>query len=152
MFDFEYREAEFRALEDAMRELDQVVAARIKGEGCAAMAQVAVRKAKELCPERTGALKRSIRRRRIGERYRGVRLPGLASRIFMGGKGAAHATLVHYGTVRTQANPFIINAIRDTASEQQQAFFAGCRKAWDTYVPGLARRAASRSFTASVTR
>ena len=154
MVEFDYSEAELRALEEALEAVDSVVASRIKGDGCRAMARLVARRARQEAPEVSGALKKSIRVRNASERYRGRLRKGLAARIYMGGRRAAHATLVHYGTVKMPANPFLTRAITADVAGQQQAFVEGCRKAWNIHIPALASGTggrSSRTFARAVT-
>lgn len=149
--EFDYNEAELRSLEEALEAVDQLVASRVRGDGCAAMARVAAKAARQYVPVKTGALKRSIRVRRTTDRSRGVKLRNAAANLFAGGKGARHAHLIELGTVRAAAIPYLAPAITKTGTEQHRAFVDACRVSFEKNVRALARGTASAAFVRSVT-
>ena len=103
-------------------------------------------RARELVPERTGALKASILARSASSLVStssGVRkISGTAAVVLAGNRGnitgAAHAVLVEYGTVRTAAHPFMEPAAMGTIQQQFQAAAVGSRRALERLAQQLA--------------
>jgi len=129
----------FEELELAMRRLPAAVTARVQGFGCRAMARVVADTARQLVPERTGALKASIRVRRVADRTAvGIRVAGAAAHVIAGGEGARHAHFVELGTSRAMPRPFMARALRSRRAEQHRAFARACERAFARTVRQLA--------------
>ena len=111
----------FGELVQAMDALPGLVAERVQGDGLIAVARVVRDEAKVLVPVRTGALRASIRTRRVAARVSGKRVAGAAARVVAGGAAAPHAALVEYGTVRAPAHPYLEPALLGTQTRQLAA-------------------------------
>lgn len=130
-FEIRYSEADFDFLDRALREMDDILAG-IHQEGSYEAAKVVAKRAKLLVPVATGALQRSIRafknRVRTGRRRSREFLRG--ARVFAGGRGARHAVLIEYGTIRMAARPYLAPAVELTESRQLKAYRVGALKAF----------------------
>ena len=110
--------------------LPPLVEAKVVGHGLAAAARVSAKRARRIAPVSTKAkgdgekhLNKTIRVKRRWWKFipGGKRIPRSAADLLAGGKGARHAHLVELGTVKTAANPFIQNAVRDSRGQQHNA-------------------------------
>ena len=135
-------------LERAIRQLPEGLVVRVYGDATAAMARVVARTARSEVPVVTGALRNSIRVRRVGERYRGRRIPGAAANLFVGGPGARHAHLVELGTIRAAANPFLQRSLDKRIGLQNRKFAEAAARALER----LTRQLATGTVPASVIR
>ena len=135
-------------LERAIRQLPEGLVVRVYGDATNAMARVVAKTAQSEVPVRTGALRNSIRVRRIGERYRGRRIPGAAANVFVGGPGAFHAHLVELGTRRAAANPFLRRSISQKQAVQHREFARAAARSLER----LTRQLATGTVPASVIR
>ena len=149
--DYQFTITGLDELEAAMRGLDDALARHIQGAGLIAMARVVVKEAKARVPVETGALQRSIRARKAGERFRGRKIPGGAANVFAGGPGARHAHLIELGTVKAPAYPFLSSALLATKSQQQDALVSGTSRELERQVRRLATGTQSRAITRLVT-
>jgi HK97 gp10 family phage protein len=66
--------------------------------------------AKDLCPERTGALRESISHT----------VTGTYGRVFTGSDPTYYGHMVHFGSIHNEADPFLYKASERHASEIQQ--------------------------------
>ena len=109
--------------------LPGLLAERVQGDGLVAAARVVRNTARASVPVRTGALQRSIKvRRRSQWVYTSggrKRVAGAAAQVVAGGRGARHAILVEYGTVRVPAQPYLEPGLLSTRSAQLAALRFG---------------------------
>ena len=119
---------EIRALGKQLDGLKRGQLNRIIGPSLGQMAVVVRRKAKQrnfIFTDKTGALRRSIRSRRIPATYGGRRYRTGAAAVFAGGPGARHAHLVeegHGGPRPAQPHRFLRMALLQTTNQQFSAF------------------------------
>ena len=135
-------------LAKAMNSLPGLLGARVQGGGLMAAARVVRDEAKTIVPVRSGALQRSIRAGRRAVTIETLsapkRVPGGAARVRAGGRGAMHAALAEYGTVRTAAQPYLEPALRSSANRQLTAAVAAMRKSFVNLGRSLAAGTATR--------
>ena len=125
-------------LEAAIAQLPESLVRYVYGDACRAGALVIAAAAKTEVPVLTGALLRSIRVRRVRERWRGRSYAGAAAQIFVGGDGARHAHLVELGTRHSAANPFLRRAISKRVNEQHQRFALAAAQSFERVVRAVA--------------
>ena len=130
-------------IESVLRELPFTVAQRVQGAGCAAIARAIVKQLKIQVPVDTGALKKTIRVRRIKDRIRGRTVPGAAAMVQIGSFEAFYSVFVEYGTVRQQANPFMRRSVEYTQALHLQVFAKAVGKEWEKTVRLLASKGGS---------
>ncbi len=111
-------------IRQGLRALPVLLAERVQGDGFRAAAGAVATRAKTVVPVKSGALRRSIKARRISERVltdRGVRrVPGAGARVTSGGPGARHAVFVEYGIrprQRRDARSYLRRAIIETQGQ-----------------------------------
>ena len=129
----------------AMEALPGLVAEHVQGAGLHAAAEVVRDEAKQTSEfaDKTGALRASIRARRVAGRVHtgaGVRkVPGAAARVEAGGAGARQAYLIEYGRAggvsktgkrypAAPPHPYLEPALTGTASRQLMAAVASMRQ------------------------
>ncbi|MCY3981314.1 MAG: HK97 gp10 family phage protein [Alphaproteobacteria bacterium] len=142
----------YEQLEAAIGMLPFLIQRRIQGAGCAAMARVVAANAKQLVPVRTGALRATIRVRRVGERTSRGRVPGAAANVYAGGPGARHSGLVEFGTARTQAQPYLRPALSMRQGEQHRRFAEAISRAFERTVRELASGTPGATLTRLATQ
>lgn len=135
----------------ALQALPGLMAARVQGDGLIAAARVARGHAQSLVPVRTGALKKSLRARRRAQTIETLtgrkRVPGAAAQLVAGGKGARHAALVEYGTIRAAAQPYLEPALLATRSTQLRAAAQALRKSFVRLEGALKKGSVSSTLT-----
>jgi len=129
-----------RELESLMAELPDGLRLAVFGDATAAMARVVAKSARSMAPVDTGALKASIRARRMSERVRGRKVASAAA-VFAGGEGARHAALVEFGRAGQAANPYLRRAVTSDRARQHGEFARKARVSLEKYL----RLAASAS-------
>lgn len=149
--DYDFTISGLDELEIAMRQLDDALARHIQGRGLLEMARVVVKDARARVPVVSGALQRSIRARRVGERFRGRKIPGGAANVFAGGPTARHAHFIELGTVRAPPNPFIAPALAGTKDAQRTALARGTARELERQVRRIATGTQSRTITRLIT-
>ncbi len=135
-------------LNRALRALPELLAVRVQGDGLIAAARVVRDEAKTLVPVKTGSLRDSIRasrRAQTVDTFRGrKRVPGGAAQVRAGGKGARHAWLVEFGTVKTAAHPYLEPALNGNRSRLLRVAAAEMSKAFVKLGTELAAGRATR--------
>lgn len=110
----------------AKRQLDQIPTAMlpiVHAAGMLAGARVALRKARRLVPIRRGRLRKSTRLV-VSASHQGVYFDETGLPIIhlvTGGRGARHAHLIEFGTVKSAARPYLLPAVESTLSQQFEA-------------------------------
>ena len=105
---------QIRGLEQLKRELANLsaaTAARLSLNAAMAGARVAARRARELAPVETGALRASIKARRPAQGQRG------GSRVALAGSNLFYASFIERGTSRQPARSFLRAAVDANALE-----------------------------------
>ena len=136
----------FPEIRRAMDALPGLLAERVQGDGLIAAARVARKQARSLVPVSTGALRRTIRTRRVSQRVdtlRGRRrVPGAAAQVLAGQSGRTtrgrerqaviYAAIVEYGRIRNRgtAKPYLLPALIGTRSAQLAAAVQAMQKSY----------------------
>ena len=117
--------AGFKALERNLAELSSLAARRTVGRNALkAGAKPIIDKAKQLVPVKTGKLKASIGvKPKLSPRQKGLHRKESPVEMFVGpgGKGAKHANLLEFGTVKQAAQPFMRPAWDQTQNQVLKA-------------------------------
>ena len=133
----------FDDVQRALRALPGLVAERVQGDGLIAMARVVRDQAKISVPVRTGALRDSIRARRVSDIVDTPsgrkRVPGAVAELIVGRKGGRHWHLIEYGTVRAPAHPFLEPAFFGTRNQQTSEAIAAMARSFVRLGRQLAR-------------
>lgn len=144
-------------IEDALAEMGGPFLPRLLGPALGAAATVVRRRAATRLygfTDRTGRLRRSIRRIRIPAEYGGRKYRGGRAAVIAGGTGARQSHLVelgHGGPFPADPHPYLLAALMERESAAAAAFTASAQQRFPRLAAQFAQRRARSLVTASRT-